>query len=75
MLSRRYFASLAIVKEEVIKKSSTLMSDVHGTSHGKKAWRNKPLFRRQGDKRFRTGMEASEMLYEEVVRRDPYQVE
>ena len=39
--------------------TSTLMSDVHG----KKEWRNKPLFRRQGDKKFRTGLEASEMLY------------
>lgn len=52
-----------------------LMSDVHGTTHGKKVWRNKPLFRREGDKRFRNGTEACEMLYEEAVRRDPYQTE
>ena len=55
-------------------KASNLMSDVHGTSHGKKAWRNRPLFRREGDKTFQNGQEAAEMLYDEVVRRDPYQV-
>ncbi|RHY92890.1 hypothetical protein DYB37_000845 [Aphanomyces astaci] len=51
------------------------MADVHGTTHGKKAWRNKPLFRREGDKKFRTGTEAADMLYEEAHRRDPYQTE
>lgn len=40
----------------------TLMSDVHGTTHGKKHWRNKPLFRREGDKKFRNGQEAADML-------------
>lgn len=57
------------------KLPSTLMSDVHGTTHGRKEWRNKPLFRREGDRRFRTGLEASEMLFEEAIRRDPYQKE
>jgi len=41
---------------------TSLMADVHGTTHGKKMWRNKPLFRREGDKRFRTGNEAAVML-------------
>lgn len=39
------------------------MSDVHGTTHGKKHWKNKPLFRREGDKKFRNGQEAADMLY------------
>jgi glutamate dehydrogenase (NADP+) len=38
------------------------MSDVHGTTHGKKHWKNKPLFRREGDKKFRNGQEAADML-------------
>jgi hypothetical protein len=31
-----------------------------------KMWRNKPLFRREGDARFRTGTEAAQMLVQEV---------
>ena len=49
---------------------------VHGnvtTAH--KSWRNKPLFRRDGDMRFRTGNEASQMLIEESIRRDQYKPE
>ncbi|RHY36587.1 hypothetical protein DYB38_001907 [Aphanomyces astaci] len=45
------------------------MADVHGTTHGKKAWRNKPLFRREGDKKFRTGTEAADMLCVVRIRR------
>ncbi|GLE00049.1 hypothetical protein PINS_up008776 [Pythium insidiosum] len=45
-----------------VRAASTLMSDVHGTTHGKKHWRNKPLFRREGDKKFRNGQEAADML-------------
>lgn len=41
---------------------TSLMSDVHGTTHGKKHWKNKPLFRREGDKKFRNGQEAADML-------------
>lgn len=44
-------------------RAFSLMSDVHGTTHGKKHWKNKPLFRREGDKRFRNGQEAADMLY------------
>jgi glutamate dehydrogenase (NADP+) len=54
---------------------TSLMSDVHGTTHGKKHWKNKPLFRREGDKKFRNGQEAADMLTEEATRRDPYQSE
>ncbi|KAE9025139.1 NADP-specific glutamate dehydrogenase [Phytophthora rubi] len=57
------------------RAASSLMSDVHGTTHGKKHWKNKPLFRRGGDKRFRNGQEAADMLMDEVIRRDPNQAE
>ncbi|CAI5704153.1 unnamed protein product [Peronospora farinosa] len=57
------------------RAGSSLMSDVHGTTHGKKHWKNKPLFRRGGDKRFRNGQEAADMLMDEVTRRDPNQEE
>ena len=38
-------------------------------------WRNRPLFRRDGDIRFKTGTEASKLLIEEAVRRDPKQTD
>ena len=40
-----------------------------------KSWRNKPLFRRQGDVRFKTGLEASKLLIAEANRRDSHEVE
>lgn len=40
-----------------------------------KSWRNKPLFRRQGDVRFRTGLEASNLLIEEAKRRDEHETQ
>lgn len=36
------------------------------------SWRNKPLLRREGDIRFKTGTEAANLLYEEAKRRDPH---
>jgi hypothetical protein len=48
---------------------------VHGTRIAQKTWRNKPLFRREGDARFRTGAEAAEMLINEVKRRDSHETE
>ncbi len=46
---------------------------VHGTVQNKANtnWRNKPLFRRLGDVKFRTGDEAASMLLREASRRDP----
>lgn len=35
-----------------------------------KSWKQKPLFRRQGDVRFKTGMEATDLLIREAQRRD-----
>lgn len=40
-----------------------------------KSWRNKPLFRRQGDVRFRTGLEAANLLVEEAKRRDSHETQ
>ena len=40
-----------------------------------KSWKNKPLFRRQGDVRFKTGMEAANLLVREANRRDSHETE
>lgn len=40
-----------------------------------KSWRNKPLFRRQGDVRFKSGLEASKLLIAEANRRDSHEIE
>lgn len=40
-----------------------------------KSWRNKPLFRRQGDVRFKTGLEAATLLVGEAQRRDDHEHE
>lgn len=46
---------------------------VHQTMKLPKSWRNKPLFRRQGDVRFKTGMEAANLLVQEARRRDDHE--
>jgi Glu/Leu/Phe/Val dehydrogenase, dimerisation domain len=57
------------------KKSLITGNDtVHSTMKVGKSWRNKPLFRRQGDVRFKTGMEASQLLVKEAMRRDPHEL-
>ncbi|KAL7563308.1 hypothetical protein ACA910_016667 [Epithemia clementina (nom. ined.)] len=43
---------------------------VHQTMKVSKSWKNKPLFRRQGDVRFKTGAEAAQLLVNEATRRD-----
>jgi len=48
---------------------------VHQTMKVSKSWRTKPLFRRQGDVRFKTGMEASDLLIREAKRRDSHETE
>lgn len=61
-----------------IKQQKNLVTHeegVHQTMQLSKSWRNKPLFRRQGDVRFRTGMEASKLLIAEANRRDSHEVE
>lgn len=47
---------------------------VHGTAKGSAraggSWRNRPLFRREGDVKFKNGAEAQRLIMEEVRRRD-----
>ena len=59
-------------------KASTLITNeagVHQTMKISKSWKNKPLFRRQGDVRFKTGMEAATLLVGEAKRRDAHETE
>eukprot|EP00980_Cylindrotheca_fusiformis_P017183 scaffold5289_cov107-Cylindrotheca_fusiformis.AAC.10 len=64
-------------KEAILAKKSLLTqeSGVHQTMKTSKTWRNKPLFRRQGDVRFKTGMEAANLLVREALRRDSHEQE
>jgi len=55
------------------KSLLTKEGGVHGNMQVSKSWRNKPLFRRQGDVRFRTGLEAANLLVEEAKRRDSHE--
>jgi hypothetical protein len=50
-------------------------NSVHSTMNVSKNWRNKPLFRRQGDVRFKTGEEAAQLLINEAMRRDAHEPE
>ena len=48
---------------------------VHSTRQASNSWRHKPLFRRQGDVRFKTGTEAAQLLVSEAKRRDAHELE
>jgi len=56
------------------------LANQFGGVHGNKAgaatmqWRNKPLFRRTGDVKFKTGTEAAELLVAEAKRHDPHEL-
>lgn len=53
------------------QSSLSQFGGVHGGRGGvTKQWRNKPLLRRDGDVRFKTGTEAAELLLGEASRRD-----
>ena len=53
-----------------------MQGGVHGSrGPASKQWRNKPLFRRTGDVRFKTGLEACEILVAEAGRRDHHKSE
>jgi hypothetical protein len=73
-LSTLTFRSLSSVSPDrnVSDKRSLITHEegVHQTMKISKAWRNKPLFRRQGDVRFKTGLEAANLLVGEAKRRD-----
>jgi glutamate dehydrogenase (NADP+) len=57
------------------KSLVTTEEGVHQTMKISKSWRNKPLFRRQGDVRFKTGLEAANLLVREAKRRDSHELE
>jgi hypothetical protein len=62
---------------EPVRKKSLITGNesVHSTMKISKSWRNKPLFRRQGDVRFKTGIEAGQLLIKEAMRRDSHEIE
>jgi len=61
--------------EEKPRSLLTKEDGVHQTMTVSKTWRNKPLFRRQGDVRFKTGLEAANLLVAEAKRRDSHETE
>jgi glutamate dehydrogenase (NADP+) len=67
---------LSSLSEPTARKSLITGNDsVHSTMKVSKSWRNKPLFRRQGDVRFKTGVEAAQLLVNEAMRRDAHEHE
>jgi glutamate dehydrogenase (NADP+) len=85
--ARRFYASSTRVAGAIRCSSSlsdtpaprqsliTSEDGVHQNMKISKSWRNKPLFRRQGDVRFKTGMEAAQLLVKECMRRDSHEKE
>lgn len=61
--------------QEPKKSLLTHEEGVHQTMKVSQSWRSKPLFRRQGDVRFKTGMEAANLLIREAQRRDNHEKE
>lgn len=70
-------SSSTAVSSDDRKKPSLVTREegVHQTMQLSKSWRNKPLFRRQGDVRFKTGLEAANLLVGEANRRDAHEKE
>jgi Glu/Leu/Phe/Val dehydrogenase, dimerisation domain len=76
VIIRSFAAAHSSFSEPVRKKSLiTGNESVHSTMKVSKSWRNKPLFRRQGDVRFKTGTEAAQLLVKEAMRRDGHETE
>ena len=72
----RAFSSTVPDRPATSKRSLiTHEEGVHQTMTTSKAWKNKPLFRRQGDVRFKTGLEAANLLVGEAKRRDDHEHE
>lgn len=66
----RALSSDSKAKTVSTKKNLVTLEGVHQTMKVSRSWRNKPLFRRQGDVRFKTGAEAAQLLVNESKRRD-----
>ena len=68
--------TLLMIKRSLSSNPASGLSQfggVHGTRTtpgNAKLWRSKPLLRREGDKIFKTGTEASNLLLNEAIRRD-----
>jgi Glutamate dehydrogenase/leucine dehydrogenase len=78
LLPMRKMSSSSTATEAEEQPKVTLLSrnqNVHSNMQLSKSWRNKPLFRRQGDVRFRTGLEAANLLVEEAKRRDSHETQ
>ncbi len=76
-IATRTFSSAA-AEESSSSSPRTLLTknqNVHSNMALSKSWRNKPLFRRQGDVRFRTGLEAANLLVNEAKRRDAHETQ
>lgn len=76
----RWFSSSSMTEPSSTPKTKSLITgndSVHSTMKisktSSKSWRNKPLFRRQGDVRFKTGVEAAQLLVNEALRRDAHE--
>ena len=77
MKCRWFSSSMAEPSSTPTKSLITGNDSVHSTMKisktASKSWRNKPLFRRQGDVRFKTGVEAAQLLVNEALRRDSHE--
>ena len=77
MNCRWFSSSMAEPSSTPTKSLITGNDSVHSTMKisktASKSWRNKPLFRRQGDVRFKTGVEAAQLLVNEALRRDSHE--
>ena len=59
--------------KSLITGNDSVHSTMKISKTASKSWRNKPLFRRQGDVRFKTGIEAAQLLVNEAARRDAHE--
>ena len=75
MSSSSSFSTSSSVQPKAKKHLVTTEDGVHQNMQLSKSWRTKPLFRRQGDVRFKSGHEASNLLIAEANRRDSHEVE
>lgn len=70
------FFDFCPVSAEYLANYHIYLSDpTSGNMKSSGVWRNKPLFRREGDARFKTGKEAADMLVQEAIRRDGHEEE
>lgn len=72
-ITRHAVRTLSSQGESSGKNLLTDEEGVHQTMRISKSWKQKPLFRRQGDVRFKTGTEAAKLLVREAQRRDAHE--